>query len=112
MKEQKKVKIAGRMYDAGVSDYTTETPMAEKYGQQPQDFTKEHQTIRSRTNGKEYEIKFGPLPGNLVPSNPFASQSQEKFMFANKNKMEKQGVDVDEWAKASKDKKLPKKVNK
>jgi hypothetical protein len=110
MGKEKKVKIAGREYEAGADDYTTPAPMADKYGQKPQDFTKEHQTIRSRTNGKEYQIQFGPLPGGLVPANPFASLAQEKFMFSNKSKMEKQGVDVDEWAKASKGKKLPKRV--
>lgn len=71
---------------------------------------KEHEKIKSRVNGKEYEIKLGPTDGGKVPANPFASKAQERFMFANKDKMEKQGVNVDEWAKASKGKKLPERV--
>ena len=109
-KEQKQVKIAGRIYDAGVSDYTTETPMAERYGQKPQDFTKEHQTIRSRTNGKDYEISSGPLPGGLAFKNPFASQAQAGYMHTHPEVLGKQGLA--EWDKATKGKSLPKKVKK
>jgi hypothetical protein len=43
---------------------------------------------------------------------PFKSKAQEKFFFANKRKLEAQGVNVDEWAKASKGLKLPNKVKK
>lgn len=43
---------------------------------------------------------------------PFKSKAQEKFFNANKEKMEKQGVDVEEWNKSSKGKKLPEKVKK
>ncbi len=43
---------------------------------------------------------------------PFKSEAQEKFFNANRAKLEKQGVNVDEWNKASKGKKLPKKVKK
>lgn len=43
---------------------------------------------------------------------PYASQAQEKFFNANRKKLEKQGVNVDEFNKASKGKKLPKKVKK
>lgn len=32
---------------------------------------------------------------------PFRSQAQQRYMFANKAKLEKQGVDVDEWAKST-----------
>jgi hypothetical protein len=39
---------------------------------------------------------------------PFKSQKQEKFFNANKAKMKKKGVNVDEWNKASKGLKLPK----
>lgn len=41
---------------------------------------------------------------------PYASQAQEKFFNANRDKLEKQGVDVDEWNKSSKGKKLPKRI--
>ena len=43
---------------------------------------------------------------------PFKSDAQRKFFHANKAKLEAQGVDVDEWDRASKGKKLPKKVKK
>ena len=41
---------------------------------------------------------------------PYKSQAQEKFFNANKDKLEKQGVNVSEWNAASKGKKLPKKA--
>lgn len=43
---------------------------------------------------------------------PYKSKAQEKFFNANRKSLEKQGVSVDEWNKASKGKKLPKKVKK
>lgn len=43
---------------------------------------------------------------------PYKSKAQEKFFNVNRAKLEKQGVDVNEWNKASKGKKLPKKVKK
>ena len=42
---------------------------------------------------------------------PFASDSQRKFFNANRGKLEKQGVDVDEWNHASKGMKLPEHVH-
>ena len=41
---------------------------------------------------------------------PYKSKAQEKFFNANKEKLKKQGVNVDEWNKASKGMKLPVKV--
>ena len=38
---------------------------------------------------------------------PYKSLKQERFFNVNRKKLEKQGVDVDEWNKASKGKKLP-----
>jgi hypothetical protein len=38
---------------------------------------------------------------------PFVSRKQEAYFNANRDKLEKQGVDVDEWNEASKGKKLP-----
>jgi hypothetical protein len=38
---------------------------------------------------------------------PFQSQAQRGYFNANRAKLEAQGVDVDEWNKASKGKKLP-----
>lgn len=41
---------------------------------------------------------------------PYKSEAQRKFFHANKGKLEAQGVDVGEWDKATKGKKLPEKV--
>lgn len=43
---------------------------------------------------------------------PYKSDAQRKFFNANRDEMEAQGVDVDEWNKSSKGKKLPEKVKK
>lgn len=39
---------------------------------------------------------------------PYKSLAQERYFNANRSKLERQGVDVDEWNSASKGKKLPK----
>jgi hypothetical protein len=38
---------------------------------------------------------------------PYKSRAQEAYFNANRGKLERQGVDVDEWNAASKCKKLP-----
>ena len=38
---------------------------------------------------------------------PYVSDAQRKYFNANRDKLEKQGVDVDEWNQASKGKDLP-----
>jgi len=43
---------------------------------------------------------------------PYKSKAQAAFFNINKKKLEKQGVDVNEWNAASKGKKLPKKAKK
>ena len=43
---------------------------------------------------------------------PYKSQAQEKYFNANRKKLEREGVDVNEWNKASKGKKLPKRKKK
>jgi hypothetical protein len=43
---------------------------------------------------------------------PYVSDKQRKYFHANKKKLEKQGVNVEEFDKASKGKKLPEKVKK
>lgn len=43
---------------------------------------------------------------------PYKSLAQERFFNANKKKLEAEGVSVDEWNKASKGKKLPKRAPK
>lgn len=41
---------------------------------------------------------------------PYASKAQERYFNYNKEKLKAQGVDVDEWNKASKGKKLPERI--
>ena len=43
---------------------------------------------------------------------PYKSDAQRKYFHANKEELEKQGVDVKEWDKESKGLKLPEKVKK
>jgi hypothetical protein len=43
---------------------------------------------------------------------PFVSEKQRKFFNANREKLEAQGVNVDEWNASTKGKKLPKKAPK
>jgi hypothetical protein len=43
---------------------------------------------------------------------PYKSKTQEAYFNANRKKLEKQGVSVDEWNKESKGLKLPKKSKK
>ncbi len=50
---------------------------------------------------------------NLKPKQmPYKSKKQEAYFNANRKKLESQGVNVDEWNKASKGKKLPVRVKK
>ena len=41
---------------------------------------------------------------------PYKSLAQERYFNANRSKMERQGVDVDEWNQASKGRSLPMKT--
>ena len=43
---------------------------------------------------------------------PYKSAAQRAYFHANKAKLESQGVDVDEWDRATKGKKLPKRAKK
>ena len=43
---------------------------------------------------------------------PYKSVAQEKYFNVHRRELEKKGVNVDEWNKASKGKKLPKRVKK
>ena len=43
---------------------------------------------------------------------PYKSEAQRKYFHANKKKLEKQGIDVEEWDRESKGLKLPRKVKK
>ena len=90
-------------------------PAPDKFGakvkQKPQDNYKEHQTIVSKTTGKKIEIGFGPLGGGLVPANPFASQLQQKFAYANPEKFGGK-AGLKEWSDATDQKALPKRAKK
>ena len=43
---------------------------------------------------------------------PYKSLAQEAYFHRNKKKLESQGVNVSEWDRASKGKKLPKRIKK
>ena len=43
---------------------------------------------------------------------PFKSEAQRRYFEANKSKLEKQGVNVEEWEQASKGMKLPERATK
>lgn len=43
---------------------------------------------------------------------PYKSKAQMKYFNANKKKLKKKGVNVDEWNKSSKGKKLPSRAKK
>lgn len=43
---------------------------------------------------------------------PFKSEAQRRFFNANRKKLEREGVDVSEWNRSSKGKKLPEKKDK
>ena len=43
---------------------------------------------------------------------PYASKAQQGYFHANRKKLEKQGVNVKEWDKASKGKKIPARAKK
>lgn len=71
---------------------------------------KEHAKIRSRINGRNYEISFGPQHGGFVPANPFASLAQEGYMHAHPEVLGAKGLA--EWDASTKGRKLPKKARK
>lgn len=43
---------------------------------------------------------------------PYKSKAQERYFNVNRKKLERQGVNVDEWNSSSKGKKLPKRAKK
>jgi hypothetical protein len=59
-------------------------------------------------NGKALRFALG-LRGGVMP---FKSEAQRRYFEANKSKLEKQGVDVEEWEQASKGMKLPERAPK
>lgn len=74
----------------------------------PQTYVKEHDRVPSRIGGKSREISFGPLPGGLVPANPFASLAQEGYLHSHPGILGKEGLA--EWDKETKGRSLPEHV--
>ncbi len=74
-------------------------------------YTREHDYVISRINGAAYNVSFGPQPGGLVPANPFASQQQQKFLYAHPEKVGGKKK-LEEWSAATDFKHLPKKAKK
>ncbi len=81
--------------------------------------TKEHDKIVSRTRGVKMEIGVGPHGasqeegefGGLVSANPFASQLQQRFAYANPEKFGGK-AGLKEWSDATNQKTLPEKARK
>src|ERR1700675_2339242 len=79
----------------------------------------EHTKIVSRTRGVNLEIAVGPHGasqkegdfGGLVSANPFASQLQQKFAYANPSKFGGK-TGLKEWSDATNQKALPKRAKK
>lgn len=93
--------------DCGQSPCGCKTAMGQNenpHGKKQQ-YNKEHKTITSRTTGRKIEISFGPQPGGLVPSNPFASLAQAGYLHAHPEKLGK--AKLAEFDAATKGKKLP-----
>jgi hypothetical protein len=80
--------------------------------------TPEHTKIVSRTRGVSMEIAVGPHGsspkagdfGGLVSSNPFASLAQASYLNMHPEKLGTKGLA--EWNRASKGRKIPKRVKK
>jgi len=70
----------------------------------------EHDKIRSRTTNKLHEISMGEHGGGLVPKNPFASLAQEGYLHSHPGILGKEKLA--EFDRATKGKKLPKRVKK
>ena|ERR1700675_3543089 len=93
----------------GKADRSTLKPMS----------TPEHSQIVSRTRGVKLEIGVGPHGasqkegdfGGLVSANPFASQLQQKFAYANPSKFGGK-TGLKEWSDATNQKALPKRAKK
>jgi hypothetical protein len=78
----------------------------------------EHDKVYSRTLRRDLEIGVGMHgtdpkggKGGLVPSNPFASQLQQKFAYANPSKFGG-AKGLKEWSDATDQKTLPKRAKK
>ena len=77
---------------------------------EPQNYMHEHDTVKSRTTGREIEISMGPHGNGLVPRNPFASLSQAGYLHSHPEILGKEKLA--EFDAATKGKHLPKHVKK
>ena len=82
----------------------------------PDEFTGEHDTVKSRLSGKDHQIAFGPMGaapnpayGGKTPANPFMSLAQSHYMHAHPEIL---GSKIKEWDSATDYSHLPKKVKK
>jgi len=57
----------------------------------------------------KYEVNRRQKEGSIMP---YKSKAQMRYFHANRKKLERQGVDVDEWDKKSKGRKLPERARK
>ena len=73
--------------------------------------TPEHTKIHSRTLHRDIEIGVGMHGDNKVPANPFASKSQQRFLFAHPEKVGGKKK-LEEWAHATNFSKIPERVKK
>ena len=74
----------------------------------PNEKMHEHDTVRSRTTGRNLEISMGMNGDGRVPKNPFASLAQAGYMHSHPEILGAKALK--EWDTASKGKKLPKHV--
>jgi hypothetical protein len=70
----------------------------------------EHQTFKSRLDGQDYDVEFGPQDQGNVPKNPFKSAAQRGYMHAHPEVLGKAGLA--EWDAASKGQHVPEHVKK
>jgi hypothetical protein len=70
----------------------------------------EHDTVKSRTTGRDREISMGMHGNGLVPKNPFASLAQAGYMHSHPEILGKAGLK--EWDNATRGKHLPEHVKK
>lgn len=108
-KENMKAKSPAELNKAESCDARCGEKEADKRSSNPGEGIKEHGLkITSRTTGRVVDVGFGPQGGGLVPKNPFASLAQEGYLHAHPEKLG--AKKLAEFDRATKGKKLPKKV--
>jgi len=110
-KENMKAKSPAELIKADSCEARCGEKKADQKSNHPGQGTKEHGLkITSRTTGRVVDVGFGPLGGNLVPKNPFASIAQAGYMHSHPEILGKAGLK--EWDASTKGKSLPKKARK